>query len=136
MNSSQRSFFYFLDCLNPSEENKIYHRYYQWLSLVFILQAAILYIPAHLWKLYEGGLMQKICQDLDVTFKQNSWDKKKKLIVHYFNTIYVDKIHTSYVRYFIIFKMISSVFIMLNILILKQIIPGFWSYYFQSFMER
>lgn len=51
-------------CFNPLEENKVYQRYYQWIALVFTLQAAILYLPAHLWKLSEGGLMHKICEEL------------------------------------------------------------------------
>lgn len=55
------------DCFNPSEENKVYQRYYQWISLVFILQASILYMPAHLWKIFERGLMHKICDDLGMT---------------------------------------------------------------------
>lgn len=53
-----------LGCFNPTEENKVYQRYYQWIPLVFIVQAAILYMPAHLWKISEGGLMHRICVDL------------------------------------------------------------------------
>lgn len=52
-------------CFNHQEENKIYQRYYQWISLVFVIQAGILYIPAYLWKISEGGLMHKICNKLD-----------------------------------------------------------------------
>lgn len=54
-------------CFNTSEENKLYQRYYQWISLVFILQAAIFYLPAHLWNLYERGLMHTICNELGMT---------------------------------------------------------------------
>lgn len=50
-------------CFNPLEENKIYQRYYQWISLLFIVQACVLYIPAYLWTEFEGGLMQKICNE-------------------------------------------------------------------------
>lgn len=73
-NSEPSDFFYLvskphlfvglLGCFNPTEENKVYQRYYQWISLVFIVQAAILYIPAHLWKISEGGLMHNICDNL------------------------------------------------------------------------
>lgn len=55
-------------CFNPEEENKIYQRYYQWVSLVFILQAVLLYIPSHLWKISEGGLMRKICHEMGMQF--------------------------------------------------------------------
>lgn len=52
------------NCFSPAEKDKIYHRYYQWVSLVFLLQAAIFYIPAYFWKLTEGGLLQKICEQM------------------------------------------------------------------------
>lgn len=51
-------------CFDPSEEDKAYRSYYQWISLVFVAQALILYIPAHLWKSSEGGLMHEICDEL------------------------------------------------------------------------
>lgn len=51
-------------CFNPPEHNKVYQRYYQWVSLMFLVQASILYLPAYFWKLAEGGLMSKICNDL------------------------------------------------------------------------
>lgn len=67
-------------CFNPTEDNKLYQRYYQWVSLVFILQAVILYMPAHLWKLCEGGLMHKICYDLGMKeFNQQSYESPFKI---------------------------------------------------------
>lgn len=54
-------------CFNTSEENKIYQRYYQWISLVFIVQAVVFYLPAYLWKSTERGLMHKLCDDLGMT---------------------------------------------------------------------
>lgn len=51
------------NCFNPSEENKVYQRYYQWISLLFILQACVLHMPAYLWTGFEGGLMHKICNE-------------------------------------------------------------------------
>lgn len=56
-------------CFNPLEDNKMYQRYYQWISFVFIIQAAILYMPAYFWKVMEGGILYKICEDLGtITF--------------------------------------------------------------------
>lgn len=55
-------------CFDHREENRIYQRYYQWISLVFILQAAVLYMPAYFWKLAEGGLMHKLCDKLGLFF--------------------------------------------------------------------
>lgn len=55
------------NCYNPSEENKVYQRYYRWISLLFILQACVLHLPAYLWTGFEGGLMQKICNEFGKT---------------------------------------------------------------------
>lgn len=51
-------------CFNPPEENKIYQRYYQWISLLFIAQACVLYMPSYLWTRCEGGLIHKLCNEL------------------------------------------------------------------------
>lgn len=55
---------YLLSCHNPSEDNKIHQWYYQWIPLIFIIQAAISYVPAYLWKVAEGGLLHKLCDNL------------------------------------------------------------------------
>lgn len=79
------SFVGLLGCFNPTEENKVYQRYYQWISLVFIVQAAILYIPAHLWKISEGGLMHKICADLGISeFRLQFYQTKSKFSIFLF----------------------------------------------------
>lgn len=54
-------------CSNSSEDDKIFYRYYQWIAIVFIIQSAILYMPAFLWEVAEGGLMRKICDELGMT---------------------------------------------------------------------
>ncbi|XP_031633594.1 innexin inx4-like [Contarinia nasturtii] len=119
-------------CFNPTEENKVYQRYYQWISLVFIIQAIIMYMPAYLWKITEGGLMHKICNDLDAIFKQDKWNMKKNILIDYFKSQYVDRMHMKYVQHFIILKMLSFAFILFNIFLLSIIIPGFWSQYYKA----
>lgn len=52
------------NCLEPIEDNKVYHRYYQWMWLIFLSQAAIMYMPAYLWSIFERGFMHRICNDL------------------------------------------------------------------------
>lgn len=54
-------------CFNPSDENRVYQDYYQWVSVIFFGQAAILYVPTYLWNLSEGGLMHCLCDDLGMT---------------------------------------------------------------------
>lgn len=37
--------------------DKVYHYYYQWVCLVFFLQAGMFYLPRYFWKKFEGGRM-------------------------------------------------------------------------------
>lgn len=46
-----------INCFNPPEENKMYHDITNGFSLMFIVQAAVLHMPAYLWDGSEGGLM-------------------------------------------------------------------------------
>lgn len=36
---------------------------------MFVIEAAILFIPSYLWKIAEGGLMHKICDNLGNNFR-------------------------------------------------------------------
>lgn len=57
-----------MGCSTEDESDRIYQKYYQWTTLIFVIQACILYLPAYLWKISEGGLMQKLCNDLGKIF--------------------------------------------------------------------
>jgi len=43
-----------------SKHEKVYHQYYQWVCLIFFLQALLFYFPRYCWKKIEGGRM-KFC---------------------------------------------------------------------------
>lgn len=48
-----------------SERNQIiFQRYYQWMVMILIGQALVCYLPAHLWKSFEGGLLKDLCTGL------------------------------------------------------------------------
>lgn len=38
-----------------------YQKYYQWISIILMLQAALFYIPAYLWKSWERGRISQLC---------------------------------------------------------------------------
>lgn len=74
------------NCFSPVEEDKTYQRYYQWVPLVFLLQAAIFYTPAYFWKLAEGGLMHKICNQMGelIVLSKQKFERAIKMIVFSF----------------------------------------------------
>lgn len=42
----------------------IFQRYYQWMAMILIAQALVCYLPAYLWKSFEGGLLRDLCNGL------------------------------------------------------------------------
>lgn len=56
----------------------IFQRYYQWMVMVLIGQALVCYLPAYLWKLFEGGFLQDLCKGLG----EFAWEKNIRLEAH------------------------------------------------------
>lgn len=48
---------------------RIYLRYYQWVVLILLLQAFSFFIPSFLWKFWEGGRLQQLCNELGNIYK-------------------------------------------------------------------
>lgn len=46
-------------------QDRIYLRYYQWVVPVLLLQSFIFYLPAFLWKIWEGGRLKNLCGNLN-----------------------------------------------------------------------
>lgn len=57
-------FFYRISGNNGSNNVRQYQRYYQWIILILLVQAAIFSIPERLWKVWEHGRMQQLCNEL------------------------------------------------------------------------
>lgn len=55
-------------------------------------------------------------------------------IMDYFSSQHVGQLHTKYVRWFILFKVLCCAFTILNILMLNWIIPEFWIRYSQAIL--
>lgn len=53
-----------VDKYTPGDE-RIYHRYYQWVALVLFLQAILFYVPRYLWKAWEGSRIKSLVMDLN-----------------------------------------------------------------------
>lgn len=41
-----------------------FHHYYQWVALIFALQAAFFYLPRYLWSTWEGGRLGQLISEL------------------------------------------------------------------------
>lgn len=64
-------------------ENRVYHAYYQWVSLVLLLQGIFFYLPRYIWKCWEKGLMKAFALDLREPLLPSEDSKKSyKLLSH------------------------------------------------------
>lgn len=58
---------------DESEERVFYHRYYQWVWLVFFLQGVAFYMPQFLWKNWQGKLVESVVKKLS----EIEWNETK-----------------------------------------------------------
>lgn len=49
---------------NEAGVEETWHVYYQWISVVLLLQAFFFYLPFYLWSVWEGGRMAKVVNNL------------------------------------------------------------------------
>lgn len=54
-------------------DEKYYHTYYQWVYVILIIQAMMIYIPRFLWNIFEGGRIQSLTNEMG-TLKKTPWD--------------------------------------------------------------
>ncbi|KAH8342495.1 hypothetical protein KR059_009876 [Drosophila kikkawai] len=112
--------------------NRRYIRYYQWVVLVLLLESFIFYLPAFLWKIWEGGRLKHLCADFHQAVV--SKDKSKahlRVLVNYFTSDYKE----THFRYFVsyVFCEILNVLISIgNIMLLDVFFGGFWFRYMDA----
>uniref|UniRef100_A0A0P4W675 Innexin n=1 Tax=Scylla olivacea TaxID=85551 RepID=A0A0P4W675_SCYOL len=71
---------------STSNDEKRYHRYYQWVTLFVYLQALLFYVPRFIWKNWEGGKVKMLVAELNTPIVDEEVKKKRlETIVNYFN---------------------------------------------------
>jgi len=69
---------------SPNQEKK-YHKYYQWVCFTLFFQAVLFYIPRYLWKIWDGGRIKMLVQDLNLPIVDpDQKEDRKKVLVDYF----------------------------------------------------
>ncbi|OQR66315.1 innexin inx2-like [Tropilaelaps mercedesae] len=64
----------------------VYHKYYQWVCLVLIMQSFFFYMPRYLWRLYERGFFTQLCATEDPYILTNYFVTHRK--THYYIATY------------------------------------------------
>ncbi|CAG0923005.1 unnamed protein product [Notodromas monacha] len=68
------------------EDEKKYHKYYQWVCFFLFFQAILFYVPRYLWKTWEGGKIKMLVMDLNSPIvEEGTKESRKKLLIEYFN---------------------------------------------------
>ncbi|EDV96488.1 innexin inx4 [Drosophila grimshawi] len=117
---------------NGKQQERVFLRYYQWVVPVLLLQSFIFYLPAFLWKIWEGGRLKNLCANLDdVLAGTEKTTAHLRKVAKYFARDYKE----THLRYFAsyIFCEISNFGIsIINILLLNVFLDGFWSHYVKA----
>jgi len=67
---------------NPDKTN-LYNTYYQWVSVFFMIQAILFYIPRCIWLSMEGGLMSFLVKGCTGRVVDNHAEKQSSLLEYY-----------------------------------------------------
>ncbi|XP_064544709.1 innexin inx5 [Drosophila montana] len=113
-------------------QERVFLRYYQWVVPVLLLQSFIFYLPAFLWKIWEGGRLKNLCANLDdVLVSREKTSSQLRKVAKYFASDYKD----SHLRYFVsyIFCEVCNFGIsIVNMLLLNVFLDGFWARYVKA----
>ncbi|ALC43234.1 zpg [Drosophila busckii] len=120
---------YNIDLIYPrsSTEKRVFLRYYQWVVIVLLLQSFVFYLPAFLWKIWEGGRLKSLCSNLNESMTSGSSANIKKL-ANYFAMDYKET-HLRYFLSYIFCEVLNFVISIANMLLLNVFLDGFWSHY-------
>jgi len=70
---------------DKDEDERRYHKYYQWVCFTLFFQALLFYIPRYIWKLCEGGKLQMLVQGLNLPIvAKDVKDERITTLIGYF----------------------------------------------------
>nr|BDT62800.1 MAG: innexin [Metapenaeus joyneri majanivirus] len=104
---------------NNSEDDKIYHTYYQWVPFILFFQALMFYTPHWLWKAWEGGKLQSAVAGLSIPIKNNN--ERQKAAVELVEYLHVShRQHNYYTIRYLFCEILSLINCVLNIVLLNS----------------
>ncbi|XP_055307225.1 innexin inx2-like [Sitodiplosis mosellana] len=70
--------------VNKGKSEIKYHKYYQWIYFTLLIQAILFYVPRYVWKIWEGGKMQKLSSNLNLVITEEGYKfEGKEIIINY-----------------------------------------------------
>jgi len=91
-----------------NEEERKYHKYYQWVCFTLFFQAILFYIPRYLWKIWEGGKLKMLVQELNLPIvEEDTKFDRIQILTDYFTDTRHD--HNSYTFRFFFCELLNFV---------------------------
>ncbi|XP_044759900.1 innexin inx2-like [Coccinella septempunctata] len=110
----------------------IWQKYYQWVCIIFGLQALLFYLPRYIWKHWEGGRMELLVQDLCGPLVPPEWNQatREKLLDYLMNN---NNGHTLYALHYSFCEGLNLVNVVLQIKLMDWFLAGQFSLYGLTF---
>lgn len=129
INPNQKYYYSGIALASQSEEvasTRLWHWYYQYVPLVFFIQAVFFYFPHYLWKMWENGIITCVCKQLhENRFTANEYIQSNHHIVDYLRNCFKTHkllVYKYYICHLLLWiNLIAQIFI-LNIIFNNQFI--------------
>ncbi|XP_049541428.1 innexin inx2 [Anopheles darlingi] len=116
------------------EEERSYQKYYQWVVFILAFQACLLTLPNVLWKIWEGGRLEALCEGLTTPILPEQWKQSsKKKLIRYLTTECRTH-HRGYMYRYCFCTMLNFANVLANILLMNTLFSGFWMNYHPAMM--
>jgi hypothetical protein len=111
-----------VDKYHPGEQ-RVYHKYYQWVCFLLFLQAITFYVPHYLWKLWEGGRMKALVNGLSgpIQKKQERGDQIA-IVADYMRNHFGH--HNSYFFYFVFCEVLNFLNVIAQVYLIDAFLGG------------
>lgn len=115
---------------NNQREERIYHKYYQWVYFVLFFQACGFYGPHLLWKTWESSLLRQLTIDLDLKDPLASNDKHKDAIRRVSRYFIKSRLrHEQYFRLFTLCEVMNLFNVIIQIYLVDEFLGGTFTTY-------
>ncbi|KAK9883602.1 hypothetical protein WA026_001777 [Henosepilachna vigintioctopunctata] len=113
--------------VQPKDEI-IWQKYYQWVSIMFGLQALLFYLPRYIWKHWEGGRMELLVQDLCGPLVPAEWNKetRQRLLKYLMND---NNGHRLYALHYSFCEILNLLNVIFQIRLMDWFLSGHFSLY-------
>ncbi|CAG9860730.1 unnamed protein product [Phyllotreta striolata] len=113
---------------NDKSGSAHFQNYYQWVCIVFALQAICFYIPRYIWKACEGGRLKQLVGEFGGPITSEKWNNtsKEKLVR---NILYDSYAHNVYTFRYCFCEFLNLVNVIINILFMDWFLDGEFSTY-------